>query len=110
MLGPVHFTLYTLPLRNIIRHHGTNFHCYDDDPQLCLSVNPKSEQLVKLQACLDIDTKSWMTSNCLLLNPDKSKVIVFGPYPLRDRLDYIFTVGQWSQTQITWGPQEAESG
>lgn len=42
---------------------------------------------MKLQVCLK-DIKSWMTSN-FLLHSDETDVIVFGPKPLRDRLDHI---------------------
>ncbi|XP_051234748.1 uncharacterized protein LOC127351330 [Dicentrarchus labrax] len=61
VLGPILFTLYMLPLGNIIRNHSINFHCYADDRQLYLAIKPNEiNQLSKLQTCLK-DIKSWMT-------------------------------------------------
>uniref|UniRef100_A0A674NLG0 Reverse transcriptase domain-containing protein n=1 Tax=Takifugu rubripes TaxID=31033 RepID=A0A674NLG0_TAKRU len=98
VLGPILFTLYMLPLGNIIRQHGIHFHCYADDTQLYLSMKPEeTEKLVKLQTCLK-DIKSWMSSNFLLLNPGKTEVMVFGPEPLRDRLDHMITLDGISLT------------
>ncbi|XP_051799606.1 uncharacterized protein LOC127532288 [Acanthochromis polyacanthus] len=75
-----------LPLGNIIRKHCINFHCYADDTQLYLSMKPdETDQLARLQDCLK-DIKTWMTFNFLLLNSDKTEVIVFGPKHLRNSL------------------------
>ncbi len=87
MLGPILFSLYMQPLGSIIQNHGIHFHCYADDTQLYLSMKPdETEPLVKLQACLR-DIKDWMSRNFLLLNSDKTEVIILGPEHLRKGLD-----------------------
>ena len=77
VLGPILFTLYTLPLENIIQRYGISFHCYTDDTHLYLSIKPASHPLARLEACLKV-VKDWMTSHFLLLNADKTEVIVLG--------------------------------
>ena len=86
VLRPILFTLYMLLLGDIIRNHSVNFHCYADDTQLYLSMKPEeTNQLTKLQNCLK-DIKPWMSPNFLMLNSDKTEVIVLGPKQLRDSL------------------------
>ncbi len=73
VLGSLLFTLYMLPLGNIIRDHGVSF--YADDTQLYISLRPgETHQIEKLMECI-IDIKNWMTSNFLLLNSDKNRGI-----------------------------------
>ncbi len=57
VLGPVVFTLYMLPLGNIIMKHGVSFHCYADDTQLYISSWPgETHQIEKLMECI-VDIK-----------------------------------------------------
>ena len=36
VVGPIGYSIYTLPVGDIARHHGVNYHVYADDTQLCL--------------------------------------------------------------------------
>ncbi len=79
VLGLLLFALYMLPLCNIIRKYGISFHCYADDTQLYISRRPdETSKLSKLTECVK-NVKDWMTNHFLLLNSDKTEILLIGP-------------------------------
>ena len=82
ILGPLLFTAYLAPLREIIVKHGLKYHCYADDTQIYISFSPVSEEvedkaLKSLETAI-ADIKSFMISNKLKLNDSKTEVIFLG--------------------------------
>ena len=86
VLGPILFTMYTTPLKDIIQKHGVSYHTYADDTQLYLTFRPGVEinnVCSRLEECIS-DIKRWMLCNKLKLNDEKTEVLLLGsPYFLK---------------------------
>ena len=68
-IGPILFTIYKIPLGNIIRKHGLSFNLYADDTQLYKLFQPGASvsTMYRLEAWIQ-DTKIWLANNLLKLN------------------------------------------
>ncbi|XP_033638509.1 uncharacterized protein LOC117299157 [Asterias rubens] len=82
VFGPIGYTIYTLPVRDIARQHNIFYHTDADDIQLYITFDPKKafsldEALKSLSSCV-VDINTWMTHNRLKLNEEKTEFLVIG--------------------------------
>ncbi len=91
-----------LPLGNIIRKYGISFHCYADDTQLYISTKPdETSKLSKLTECVK-NIKYWMPIHFLLLNSDKTEILLIGPKnSTKNILDHNFQLDGCTVTSST---------
>lgn len=77
ILGPLLFILYSADVINTISH--CRYHMYADDIQVYISFPPNEthEAVEKLNEDLN-NIASWSDSNCLVLNPTKTKYMILG--------------------------------
>ena len=81
-------SLYTNPNSSIIHSHSSiNYQFYADDTQLCIPLSPAnfSDSLQKLKNCLK-NIQTFMFTNKLKLNPDKTEFILIGSQKNRKQL------------------------
>ena len=77
VLGPILFILYTKPLTTLIRRQSISNQSFADDTQLHDSWRPDQIgiSVQGMQDCIS-DVKTWMTSNKLKLNDDKTECLL----------------------------------
>lgn len=83
VLGPFLFSVYVSPIADVITSHGVQFHQYADDTQLYVAVKSDSD-IKKLEEC-SIAVRDWFAQNGMLLNPDKSEVLLVARKANADR-------------------------
>lgn len=80
-LGPLLFILYASKLFDVVGVTLPKVHCYADDTQLYISFKPDNsshaDAIKVMEDCID-KLGIWMATNNLMLNGDKTEVILIG--------------------------------
>jgi len=85
ILGPLLFSIYVNDLPEVPRHYSTE--CYVDDTKLFVSFNLHDSQRAVQEMNEDLlQVRNRCFGNRLLLNPDKTKSIVFGSRQMTSKL------------------------
>ena len=81
ILGPLLFIMYTRDVEHVITKYGFSVHLYADDTQIyfVFDVNSTNPDLSAVRNCFQ-EIKTWMVSNFLKLNDDKTEFIDIGYY------------------------------
>ena len=77
VLGPILFTVYTLPLGDIIRKHGVPFHLYADDSQkyAIFEMHDYADTVANMEHLVS-DIRTWYAVNMLKCNDPKTDMMV----------------------------------
>ncbi len=101
ILAPLLFSLYMLPLSQIMRKNQIAYHSYADDTQIYLALSPNDYSAIdSLCQCID-EINSWMCQNFLQLNKEKTEVIAFGNKDEVLKVNaYLDSRGQTTKNQV----------
>ena len=88
ILGPLLFSIYMNDLPSVPQHCSVQ--CYVDDTKLLLSFQSQDQSQVVTEINRDLARLcNWCFNNQLLLNPDKTKLLVCGSKQMAAKIDNI---------------------
>ena len=97
VLGPKLYCIFSKPIGELCKRHNLCYHCYADDTQAYLVFKPLDNWnniSNRLEAFM-VDVSSWMCSNMLKLNEDKTELLVFAPkHRVKDFSDLKLSLGE----------------
>ncbi|KAI2652477.1 RNA-directed DNA polymerase from mobile element jockey [Labeo rohita] len=101
VLAPLLFSLYMLPLSQIMRKNQIAYYSYADDTQIYLALSPNDYSPIdSLCQCID-EINSGMCQNFLQLNKEKTEVIAFGNKDEVLKVNaYLDSRGQTTKNQV----------
>ncbi len=101
ILAPLLFSLYMLPLSQIMRKNQIAYHSYADDTQIYLALSPNDYSPIdSVCQCID-EINSWMCQNFLQLNKEKTEGIAFGNKDEFLKVNaYLDSRGQTTKNQV----------
>ncbi|KAI2664186.1 Retrovirus-related Pol polyprotein [Labeo rohita] len=101
ILAPHLFSLYMVPLSQIMRENQIAYHSYADDTQIYLALSPNDYSPIdSLCQCID-EINSWMCQSFLQLNKEKTEVIAFGSKEEVLKVNaYLDSRGQTTKNQV----------
>jgi hypothetical protein len=88
ILGPLMFLLYTADILLIAADHGLSMHCYADDGQLYVyeKTGMVGSLVLRVANCI-AEIESWLSSNRLKLNADKTQFVWLGSWQQLNKFD-----------------------
>ena len=84
------YLLHIPPLDEIARRHGVELHLYADNTQVYMSFSPLTDESTtrtfqRIEACI-AEIRTWLKNNKLMLNDDKTDVLVISSVSMRSKL------------------------
>ena len=111
ILGPVLFILYTKELQYIAAKYGLDIQLYADDSQLYIGfkasdTNQMTNIISRIESCLE-EFKRWMTSNFMMLNEQKTELILLGTkHTMNNTPPLNIIVNDIKITNTTWDDED----